>query len=182
MPADQKPKAEKFTLCQNSGGYFYADSYGERLLFGTLFKLTDVEKCVTSSDPQAGKETGASYQMVLGSHGSSPPDLVKTETTTTQRIYALKMTADGAEARAAYDLVSQAPRGKAPDYPERYARLELICGDPAAFPEFNGWTGRIAMSVLSDVNSIVKYSYTFVGSAKGEPSDRALRFYTEVRE
>jgi hypothetical protein len=180
MPAAQKEIAEKYGTCLNSLGKVYTDYYGERLLFGRVLHLQQVERCVDAGDPQKGNTTGSTFKMVLGSALTSSRDLVKTQTTTTQRVYAFKVAPDGTEMRAAYDLVaSHLPDGTAPDYPERYARLDLACGDATAFPEFDGWTGRITVSASTTDTSDIYY-YVLVGSAKDGSGDRAFHFRSEV--
>lgn len=173
MPAEQKDIVEKYAACQYSSGKSYTDKYGETVLRGTLLQLREAKRCVDASDPQKGQTTGSSYRLVLGTHGSSAPDVIEANTSRTQRIYALKVAVDGTEARAAYDLVSStSPGGMAPDYPERYARLDLVCGDASDFPEFDGWTGRMATQTYN--------TYYLVGSAKGESGERALYFEATV--
>jgi hypothetical protein len=100
------------------------------------------------------------------------------------RIYAIYEERGAAQVRAAYDLVLLGPdAGTLPPYPERYARLDLACGDPDAIPWLKGWTGRIGVShtrVASGSSLVTALKFAFWGSASGETGERGLWFIADM--
>jgi len=141
--------------------------------------LVDAYTCVADDDPRVWSATGAQFKIILSESQHSFAYRGP------YRIYAIFQDHGASEVRAAYDLSVTLDDGGVlpPPFPEHYARLDLVCGDPDAIPAFKGWTGRIGMSQtsvsVSNGYTETRMKYSLWGTSAGLTGDRALWLITD---
>ena len=172
---------ETYDLCEFPTGSAATDvtTWVDHFWDGTL-SLVDAHTCVEDGDPRIRVATGTPFRGVLAANpatsGRFRPPL---------RIYAIHQELGAAQVRAAYDLSLLSPdAGTLPPYPERYVRLDLVCGDSDAIPRLKGWTGRIGLSrtqVWTGGDSwVLRLKFALWGSAAGETGERGLWFVANL--
>jgi hypothetical protein len=180
MPSDLAEVQETYDVCLQTSFPTVSDMIWLDHLEGWTLRFVQAHTCVDPGDSRIGTAIGSAVRMVLGVN-------VKSRVypyTIPQRIYAIRMVNGSSEVRAAYDLSYLVSITNAiPAYPERYLRIDQVCGDPDAIPALNGWTGRIGFPlpiVLSTQPFLARYTFWLLGSAAGESTERALLYSVDL--
>ena len=170
---------ETYDVCAFPTGLELEDTVWTDHIWGGVLSLVEAHTCVEDGDPQIQVATGTPFRLVLGDSLS-----VGVGNSTPLRVYAIYEDQGAAQVRAAYDLIlAGVDAGAVPPFPEHYARLDLVCGDPDAIPRLKGWTGRIGVSLnrmVSGSTTVQRHRFALWGTADGETGERGLWFVANL--